>query len=430
MTVKELGLLCPALDWPAYFTEAGVKSLASPEATLDVSTPAFLRGLNQVIESTPLETWRPYLRYFVARSSAQWLGQKFFDESFAFQSKFTGTKTPLPRWKRASGAMDFAMGEAVGKAFVEVAFPPSSKARMMDMVENLRAALRERIESRPWMSDATKTQAIIKLDAIIKKIGYPDTWRDYSALQVDASASAAELLRRAAIFEVNRELGKIGNPVDRAEWGMTPPTVNAYYNPTFNEIVFPAGILQPPYFDPSVDDAYNYGSIGMVIGHEITHGFDDQGRQYDKDGNLKDWWTDEDGKKFKDKAQMVVAQYNGYVAVDTLHVNGKLTLGENIADIGGLTIAYHAWQRSLKGKPAPVIDGYTGEQRFFLGHAQGWRRKFRPELLRTITLTDPHSPAEWRVRGPVSVMPEFAEAFHCKEGDPMARPEAERPAIW
>jgi putative endopeptidase len=428
MTVQELGALCPAIDWVAYFNAIGVKSLASPTATLDVSQPAFLRRLNQVIETTPFETWRPYLRYHLARSSAAWLGQKFFDEAFTMQAVFTGTKTPQPRWKRASGAMDFAMGQAIGKAYVDAAFPASSKARMMELVENLRAAMRERIESRPWMSAATKKQAVAKLDAIVKKIGYPDKWRDYSALQVDTAAPAAELLRRATMFEIQRQLKQIAAPVDRSEWGMSPPTVNAYYNPTFNEIVFPAGILQPPYFDPSVDDAVNYGAIGMVIGHEITHGFDDQGRQYDKDGNLKDWWTEEDGSKFKDKAQKVVDQYNSYVAVDSLHVNGKLTLGENIADIGGLTIAYRAWQRSLKGKPAPVIDGLTGDQRFFLGMAQGWRRKLRPELIRTSTLTDPHSPAVWRVNGPLSVMPEFQAAFGCKQGDDMVR--ADKPEIW
>jgi putative endopeptidase len=292
------------------------------------------------------------------------------------------------------------------------------------------ATLKERIESRPWMSAETKSQAMVKLAAILKKIGYPDKWRDYSTLVIDDQASAAELIRRCIEFNQRFQLSFVGKPVDRTLWGMSPPTVNAYYNPTFNEIVFPAGILQPPRFDPNADDAVNYGAIGMVIGHEITHGFDDEGRQYDAVGNLRDWWTEEDGKKFDTRAQKVVEQFNGYVAVDTLHVNGKLTLGENIADLGGLTIAYYAYQRSLKGKPAPVLDGLTGNQRFFLGHAQAWRRKSRPEMVRTTTLTDPHSPGEWRVNGPLSNMKEFFDAFGCQPGDPMVRSEDVRAEIW
>jgi len=430
MTVKELGALCPAIDWIAYFNEVGLPALASPTATLDVSQPAFIRNLNRLVESTPVETWRDLLRVHTLRQAAPWLGQKAFDEVFALQAMFTGTKTPQPRWKRASGAMDFAMGEAVGQAYVAVAFPPSSKALMLEMVNNLRAAMKERIENRPWMSATTKKEALAKLEAIMLKIGYPDQWRDYSKLDIDATSSASTLLRRAAAFEVRRNLDKIGKPIDRGEWFLSASTVNAYYNPPVNEIVFPAGILQPPYFDPSVDPAYCYGSIGMVIGHEITHGFDDEGSQYDKVGNLHNWWTEADRKEFESKAQKVVEQYNGYIGVDTLKVNGKLTLGENIADIGGLTIAFHAWKLSLKGKPAPVIDGFTGEQRFFLGHAQGWRRKLRPELTRTIVLTDPHSPSEWRVNGPLSVMPEFFAAFGCKDGTAMVRAEQDRPAIW
>jgi putative endopeptidase len=430
MTVKELGAIAPAMDWPAYFTDAGVASLSKPEATLDVSMPAFMRQLNAQLESVPLDTWRSYLKWNVTRNASPWMGQQFFDASFAFQSKIVGTKSPQPRWKRASGAVDATMGEALGKAYVATEFPPSSKERMLDMVNNLQAVMRERIESRPWMSDATKKQAVHKLESVLKKIGYPDQWRDYTALQIDPAKPALDNLRHGLVFEQNRELNKIGKPVDRTEWGMTPPTVNAYYNPTFNEIVFPAGILQPPRFDPKADDAVNYGAIGMVIGHEMTHGFDDQGRQYDADGNLKDWWTATDAKSFTALADKVVGQYNGYIGVDTLHVNGKLTLGENIADIGGLTIAYYAWQRSLKGKPAPVINGFTGEQRFFLAHAQGWRNKWRPEVTRLVVLSDPHSPAEWRVNGPLSDMREFQQAFHCKAGDPMVRDEVARVEIW
>ena len=431
ISVKDLGQLAPTIDWSAYFTEVGVPALAKPAAMVDCSAPGFVRQVGIQVDQTPIDVWRAYLEWHYLRAAAPWLDQKFFDESFAFQSKLVGTKSPLPRWKRASGAVDASMGEALGKAFVEENFPASSKARMVELVNNLQGAYRERIDQVTWMSPATKKQAVVKLDAIMKKIGYPDKWRDYSALQIDVKAPAIVNLWRAQAFESRRDLAKIGKAPDRTEWGMTPPTVNAYYNPQFNEIVFPAGILQPPQFDPNVDDAVNYGAIGMVIGHEITHGFDDEGRQYDSLGNLKDWWTDEDAKQFTARAQKVVDQFNGYVAVDTLHVNGKLTLGENIADLGGLTIAYHAWQRSLKGKPAPQsIDGFTPEQRFFLGYAQGWRRKLRPELIRLATLTDPHSPANWRVNGPTSNMREFQKAFGCKAGDDMVRPDDVRAEIW
>ena len=430
MSVKELGALCPAIDWPAYFTETGVTVLASPTATLNVAQPTFMKQVNTLISNTPLDTWRAYLRFHMTRVAAPWLSTDFFMDNFAYQSLLTGQKEPQPRWKRASQVLDFTMGEAVGKAWVAVAFPPESKQRVLDMVNNLHAVLNDRIAASPWMSEATKKQAQTKLAAIMKKIGYPDKWRDYSAMKIEPGMTGAQMIRNAASFEVNRRLSQINKPVDRTEWGMTPPTVNAYYNPTVNEIVFPAGILQPPYFDPKADEAFNYGAIGSVIGHETTHGFDDEGRQFDAQGNLKDWWTADDAAKFKDKAQKVVDQYNSYVAVDTLHVNGRLTLGENIADIGGLTIAFHAWQRSLKGKPAPVIDGFTGEQRFFLGYASEWRRKLRPESMRTAALTDPHSPAEWRVNGVVSDIPEFYKAFGCKEGDALVKNDAQRPDIW
>jgi putative endopeptidase len=428
MSVRELGLLAPNVDWIAYFAEVGVPSLASPDAQVDVSMPGFVRQVNRLIEATPLDTWKAYLVWNHARARAGWLDQRMFDDAFAFQARITGSKVPQPRWKRASQAVDGVMGEAVGKAYVDENFPPSSKQRMVELVDNLQAAFRERIESRPWMSAETKRAAQKKLGAILKKIGYPDKWRDYSKLELEAALPAITNLERAREFQQRWELSWIGKPVDRTLWGMTPPTVNAYYNPTFNEIVFPAGILSPPQFDPRVDDAINYGAIGMVIGHELTHGFDDEGRQYDFDGNLRDWWTPEDAEKFDALAQKVVEQYNGYLGVDTLHVNGKLTLGENIADLGGMTIAYHAWKRSLKGKPAPVIGGFTGEQRFFLGTAQAWRRKFRPEIIRLMVLSDPHSPAYWRVNGPMSNMVEFREAFGCKAGDPMVR--GETVAIW
>lgn len=431
MTVRELGLLTPALDWPAYFKAIDVPSLANPEAQVNVAMPAFMRHLNELIERTPMETWRAYLKWHQARFAAPWLGAAFSDEAFAFQSRLTGSRTQLPRWKRAAEAVDRAMGEALGKAYVDENFPPSSKVRMLEMVNNLQATYRERIQQNAWMSSATKSQAVAKLDAIMKKIGYPDTWRDYTTLVIDPKLPASANLDRAVQFETRRRLALIGKPVDRGQWAMTPPTVNAYYNPSQNEIVFPAGILQPPQFDPRVDDAVNYGAIGMVIGHELTHGFDDQGRQFDAQGNLRDWWTTEDATRFKQQADRVVQQYNDYVAVDSLHVNGRLTLGENLADLGGLTMAYYAWKRSLIGKPAPQpIDGFTPEQRFFLGFGQAWRRKNRPEALRTMALTDPHSPARWRVDGPTSNMKEFARAFGCKAGDDMVRDESVRAEIW
>ena len=429
ITVAQLATLAPGLDWVSYFREVGVDPLASPTAYVDASTPAFLRQVSVQLEKAPIETWRAYLAAHVLRGAAGWSGQQAFDIQFAFVSKLLGLTEPQPRWKRATQVLDNAMGEALGKAFVETEFPPSSKQRMLELVANLQATLRERIGTRTWMSDATKRQAVTKLDAIINKIGYPDTWRDYSKLEIDPKASAIEDLRSAQEFQQEWLLDKIGKSVDKTLWLMTPPTVNAYYNPPFNEIVFPAGILQPPQFDPRADDAVNYGAIGMVIGHELTHGFDDEGRQYDAAGNLKDWWTEEDSKRFDSLANQVVEQYNGYVAVDTLKVNGKLTLGENMADLGGLTIAYHAWKRSLEGKPAPkTIDGLTPDQRFFVGFAQAWRRKMRPELTRLVTLTDPHSPAVWRVNGPVSNMKEFREAFGCKSGDTMVR--AEGIEVW
>ena len=430
MTVKQLGQLAPSIDWPAFFTEAGVPALGKPDAQLDVSQPAFMRQIGNLVANTSLDDWKVYLSANVIRNAAPWLSQAFFDEAFRFNSKLTGQQVPLPRWKRVAGALDNAMGEALGKAYVEKVFPPSSKARMLEMVNNLQAALRDRILTRDWMSDATKQAAVKKLDVVLKKIGYPDTWRDYSALVADATAPAYTNLRSAQAFEAARQNRQIGKPVDRTEWGMSPPTVNAYYNPSINEIVFPAGILMPPQFDPDAPDAVNYGAIGMVIGHEMTHGFDDQGRQYDAVGNLKDWWTADDSKKFDARAQKVVQQYNGFVAVDTLHVNGQLTLGENLADLGGITIAYYAFQRSMKDKPHDSIGGFTPEQLFFLGFAQGWRRKIRPEVDRLRTLTDVHSPAQFRVNGPLSNFTEFAKAFGCKAGAPMVRDESVRAEIW
>ena len=432
-TVHELGALAPAIHWSTYFAALGVPSLAAAGGAqaLDVSQPGFLRQVSNLVAHAPLVQWRAYLRWHLADNAAHSLSAAFVAEDFAFESRLRGFTAPLPRWKRCAAASDDAMGEALGKAYVEREFPASSKVRVLEIVNNVQAAFAERIKRSDWMSDSTKTQALAKLAAVIKKIGYPDTWRDYTALTVSGSAAYATNLLAAQAFEQRRTMAKIGQPADRSEWQMTPPTVNAYYNPTTNEITFPAGILAPPYFDPAVDDAVNYGGIGSVIGHELTHGFDDQGRQYDAAGNLRDWWTPQDDSRFRERAHRVVEQYNGYIAVDTLHVNGELTLGENLADIGGLEIAYDAFQRSLAGKPRPPdIGGFTPEQRFFLGFAQGWRSLLRPETLRLRTLTNPHSPPQWRVNGSVSDSPEFSRAFHCRAGDPMARADSLGPPVW
>jgi len=431
MSVHELQVLAPGLDWAAFFTALGVPALGTPGATLDVSQPAFLHLVSAATASVSLDDWRAYLRWQLADAMAPTLGRAFFNEAFQFQRVLRGVEEPLPRWKRCAQAADDAMGQALGKVYVAREFPPAAKARVLDMVNHLQAALADRIRRLTWMSDSTKAQAFIKLQAVLKKIGYPDTWRDYSALETRRAWPYAVNALHARTFEQRRQLAKIGHPVDRTEWQMTPPTVNAYYGPPFNEIVFPAGILQPPFFDPAADDATNYGAIGAVIGHEMTHGFDDSGRQFDAQGNLRDWWTAEDARRFTERAHRVVVQFDSYVAIDTFHVNGALTLGENIADLGGLTIAYYAFEQTLAGKSRPPdIDGFTPEQRFFVAFAQSWRSLTRPETVRLRVLTDPHSPPRWRVNGPVSDMPEFASAFGCPQGDPMRRPDSVRAEVW
>ncbi len=428
MRVADLQKQAPGLEWAHFFALAGLPGIAKPADSLNVAMPDFTTEAAHEIATAPLEVWKAYLRHHLLRRAASRLNTAFFNEDFTFASKLSGQRVPLPRWKRCSAEADFAMGEALGQAYVARQFPPAAKARALEMVNNLQITLRERIGKLDWMGDSTKARAVEKLDVVLKKIGYPDKWRDYSALRVSADSSYAVNALHAREFETARQLDRIGHPVDRMEWGMSPPTVNAYYNPLVNEIVFPAGIMQPPNFDAGTDDAFNYGAMGMVIGHEMTHGFDDEGRQFDARGNLREWWTSDDAKRFKERAQKIVDQYNGYVAVDTLHVNGALTLGENIADLGGITIAYWAYERSLEGKPRVTIDGFTPEQRFFLGFGQAWRRKLRPETERLRTLTDPHSPARWRVNGPLSNLPEFGKAWGCKGGDGMVR--AEQVTIW
>jgi putative endopeptidase len=340
-----------------------------------------------------------------------------------------GAKEMKPRWKRVLGDIDNAMGEALGEVYVKKYFSDDAKKRCLEMVNNMQAVYRERIQKLDWMTDSTKTQAIAKLDVFITKIGYPDKFKDYSKLEIDRSSYARNVLK-ANEFAFDQMINKLGKPVDKTEWGMSPYTVNAYYNPTINEIVFPAGILQFPFFDPQADDAVNYGGIGAVIGHEMTHGFDDQGCQYDKEGNLKNWWTPTDEKRFKEKTTVLVNQYNAYTVLDTVHVNGELTLGENIADLGGISIAYDAFKRTAQGKANEKIDGFTADQRFFFGWAQVWRQNITKENLMQRIITDPHSPGQYRSNGPLSNMVEFYEAFGVKEGDKMWRPEAERLKVW
>jgi putative endopeptidase len=357
------------------------------------------------------------------------LSAAFADEEFRFQQVLSGTEAQLPRWKRCLRLTDRDLGDLLGKAYVREQFPPAARDRALAMVHNLEAALGDRIQALDWMGDATRTRALEKLHAFEEKIGYPNTWRDYAGVPI-ARAGLFANHEACAQWEAKRNVNKIGKPVDRGEWFMTAPTVNAFYSSSLNSINFPAGILQPPFFDPSWDDAVNYGGIGCVIGHEMTHGFDDRGRQFDAKGNLADWWTAEDASRYKERSNRVADQFSSYTVLDTLHLNGRLTLGENTADLGGVAVAYYALQKALKQKPEGRIDGFTPEQRFFLSYARVWASKFRPAQLRTMVQTNPHSPAMWRVNGPLSNLPEFRQAFGCKDGDPMVRPAEVQARIW
>ena len=426
-TLADLAKEAPAIDWNGYFTQAG---LTSALPTLVIRQPDYLQGLSNLIESTPLETWIEYFRYRVLSSRAPFLPRAFVEEDFAFnQGVLQGTQQPPDRWKRGTQLVDRLLGEASGKLYVAMYFPPATKARIDELVRNLLKAYAVSIEQLPWMSPATKAEAQAKLRKINVKIGYPDHWRDYGALKILPDDLLGNV-RRAQEFERNRKLTQLGGPVDRAEWNMTAPTVNAYYNPSVNEIVFPAGILQPPAFDPAADDAFNYGSAGATIGHEISHGFDDQGSQYDSDGNLRDWWTSEDHAKFKAKTELLIKEYDAFEPVPGFHVNGALTLGENIADIAGIEIAYKAYLASLNGRTPPVIDGMTAEQRFYIGFAQSWMGKRRDESTIAQVKSDPHSPEKYRTNGVVVHMPSFYSAFSVKPGDKMYRAPEERVTLW
>ena len=425
-TMAEMKEVAPTFDWAKYMQRLGI----TQKTDVNVGTPDFFKTMNEQLSTVPLSDWQTYLRWHLINANAAALSAKFVDEDFNFKGKvLQGAKENLPRWKRCVAGTDRVMGEALGEVYVKKAFPPEAKARALDMVKNLEAALKSDISTLSWMGEATRKQAIVKLDAFLNKIGYPDKWRDYSSLNIDRGPYVGNR-SRANEFAKRRDLNKIGRPVDRMEWGMSPPTVNAYYNPQINEIVFPAGILQPPFFDAAADDAFNYGGMGSVIGHEMTHGFDDQGRQFDSTGNLSNWWSDTDLKSFQERAQCVINQFNGFEVEKGLNQNGKLVVGESIADLGGLVVAYAAFQKSQEGKAGKVIDGFTPDQRFFLGYARGWSTNMRPELARLLTNVDPHPLPKFRVNGPLSNMPQFAQAFSCKAGDAMVRPEKDRCQIW
>ncbi len=425
LTVAQATKDYPSLNIPLVLKDSGL----SGAQDIIVGQPEYLAAASNLMANTPIADQRQYFRWHLVEGVTSALPKAYGDASFRFQQVLTGAKQQQPRWKRALRATDGALGEAFGQLYVDQAFSPAAKAKAKEMVENLRKAYGERIMATDWMSADTKKEAIQKLNAFAVKIGYPDKWKDYSKLKITRQ-SALQNLFATAEWRTQDNLKKFGKPIDRGEWGMTPPTVNAYYNSSMNEIVFPAGILQPPFYDPKADDAVNYGGIGAVIGHEMTHGFDDQGRRSDAKGNLRDWWTKEDNEKFTAKADMVGKQYDAFSPLDSVHVNGKLTMGENLADIGGLTIAYQAFQKTAEAKGGQKIDGFTPNQRFFLGFAQIWRANQRPEALRQQIQTDPHSPGQYRTNGPLMNMPEFYEAFGCKDGNKMVRATADRSRIW
>jgi len=415
------------LDFTVYLNSMGI---TAPFTVAIVSQPLFFEKLNEIIVSIPLADWKTYLKWNIIHESAPYLSSAFEKENFSFYGTvLQGTKEMKPRWKRTLKTIDGGVGEALGQIFVEKYFNADAKKKVNEMVDNLFVSFKQRIQTRDWMSAETKLKATEKLGKIMRKLGYPDKWKDYSTLAIKNDAYILNVFRSRE-FASKEMIDKIGKPVDKAKWGMTPPTVNAYYNPSNNEIVFPAGIMQPPFFDPKADDAFNYGIMGTVIGHELTHGFDDQGCKFDGEGNMNNWWTETDMKNFEQHTKMVKEQFDAYVAIDTLHVNGQLTLGENIADLGGLTMSYYAYKLSLGGKKSTVLDGYTGEQRFFIAYAQAWKILMRPEALKQQLATNPHSPGNFRANGPTSNMAEFYEAFDVKETNKMFRKKEVRAEVW
>jgi len=424
LTSGDLQKISPAFQWNLYFTKVGLPSLTS----LNVSAPNFFKTLNGEIGKESIANWKTYLRWHLVHASASQLSSPFLNENFAFYGKtLQGQQELKPRWKRCTEYVDDYLGEALGQAYVEKYFPPEAKQKALTIVNEIRTEMEQDINGLDWMSPATKKQALEKLHGMANKIGYPDKWRDYSKLDIVRGDNLGNV-ERARQFEFNRELGKIGKPVDRGEWDMTPPTVNAYYNPQMNDINFPAGVLQPPAFDPESDAAPNYGDTGGTVGHELTHGFDDEGRQFDAQGNLRDWWTADDAKKFEQRAACISNQYSSYTVVDDIKINGKLTLGEDVADLGGVLLAYMAWKMDTKDQKLDSIDDLTPEQRFFVGYGQSWCGQVRDESKRLRATVDPHSPEKYRTNGVVSNMPQFQEAFHCKAGQPMVN--ANRCRVW
>ncbi len=424
MSTEELAKLAPSLAWNRYFSDAG----APPVKSLNVAVPDFFQGMNKLIDSTSLDHLKTYMRWQAVHLAAPFLPKAFVDENFAFYGKeLTGQKEERARWKRCVSFTNGDLGEALGQPYVEKYFGGQSKERTLQMVHNIEAALSRDIQQVDWMTDATKKQAIIKLHAVAEKIGYPNKWRDYSKLQIKRGDALGNSLRANA-FEFQRELNKIGKPVDRQEWFMSPPTVNAYYDPQMNNINFPAGILQPPFFSKDADDAVNYGAIGAVIGHELTHGFDDQGSQFDAKGNLRDWWTPQDRKAFDARTQCIVDEYSKFQPLPGMHINGKLTLGENVADNGGVRLAIMALMADLAGKDADKLEGFTPEQQFFLSFGQVWCENQTDQILRLRNQTDPHSPGQFRTDGVLQNMPEFQKAFGCKASAPMVSENACR--VW
>jgi putative endopeptidase len=425
MAVADLDKKMPNFGWRDVLNTMMIKA-----DTLNIGQPGYFAKLDGLLKSIPIDQWKVYLEFHVLNNAASALSSPFVNAQFEYSGKALGGQKQLkPRSERVVADVDGSLGEALGQLYVKKYFTEDAKKRMMELVSNLATAFEARINNLDWMSDSTKAKAKDKLHAFIRKIGFPEKWKDYSKVTI-SKGTFFENLESASKNEYAYQVSKVGKPVDRTEWGMTPPTINAYYNPTFNEIVFPAGILQFPFFDPNADDAINYGGIGMVIGHEMTHGFDDQGAQYDKDGNMQNWWSKEDAEKFKAKGKQVVALYNSFVAVDSFHVNGELTLGENMADIGGIAIAYDAFKLTKQGKDTTKIDGLTPDQRFFLSYAQIWKSKRTDELSRLLVNVDPHSPPIWRVDAPLMNFTPFYNAFNVQQGDKMWRPENERIKIW
>ena len=422
---KDLSATTPAIDWKTWAAEMQITGADS----LVVSNPSFLRSMDLLLTAVSLRDWKDYLQWNVLRSSAPALSTAFVEESFSFNQVLTGQKEQTPRWQRVSGLIDGNLSDLLGQLYVEKYFTPAAKQRMQELVDNLQQTFAARIQRLDWMSDETKQRALGKLQAFVKKIGYPDKWRDYSSITIHKDDFIGNI-RSCAVWGYQDNVSRLGKPVDRTRWGMTPPTINASYNPSNNDITFPAGILQFPFFDFGADDAVNYGGIGAVIGHEMTHGFDDEGRQFAADGNLKDWWTGTDADKFKSKAGEIVAQYNAFIVLDTLHINGRLTLGENLADLGGLSIAYEAFTKTKEFKDGKKIDGFTPAQRFFLSWAQIWRVNTLPRTQAQLVLTDPHSPGQFRCNAPVTNIDAWYEAFNVKEGDKMYKAPDKRTRIW